>query len=515
MIKVRWRRVVLFGCLSALVGVGYLAATPLPVPANAYTTPEWIGPVQVVDATTSSVASDRALQIRDGRIIRVVPVGTLTPDQRRALTDVGNSYAMPALWDMHAVLTRYAGSLEQPLNLAHGITRVRSILNCPSEAAVSFYACLWHKHAWNDEIGTGRRFGALTAASGSFPITGPGRLHPDLPEAFVAASPAQARRLVRLIARQPNRPDHIKTYDGVPRAAFFALIAQARAERIEVSGHVPTSVTAIEASDAGLKAIAHARILPIACSSKEREIMALRMSAKPAGEWMQLALASYDPARCRALWSKLKANGTFVSPTLITRYSETKRGIADLQSDSIANSITPGLVKRLWSEDVTAIDGRASQVDAIFQRYYDAAAARTAEASQAGVGLLVGSDTNDAWVAPGVGLHKEIELWHQAGIAPAVILRSATINAAAYFGRQTDMGRVAPGFVADLIFTSSNPLTEPRTLRTPSYVMQEGRMYDRGQLDGAIERARQIARGWRYPVHFLRDLIRNPLGFAT
>jgi imidazolonepropionase-like amidohydrolase len=96
-------RVTLFSGLATLVATLYLAATPLPEPANNFTNPEWIGPVRIVDAATATIVSGRALQIEDGRITRVVPIGTLTAGQRRELVDVGGSYVMPALWDMHAL----------------------------------------------------------------------------------------------------------------------------------------------------------------------------------------------------------------------------------------------------------------------------------------------------------------------------------------------------------------------------------------------------------------------------
>jgi imidazolonepropionase-like amidohydrolase len=345
-------------------------------------------------------------------------------------------------------------------------------------------------------------------------VNGPANRHRDTPQSFAAATPEEARALVREVARDPLRPDHIKTYDALPRASFFALMDEARRRGIEVSGHVPVSVGAAEASAAGMKAIAHARVLPIACSSSEAEIIRLRSARRPAAEWMRLALASQDPAKCAGLWRLLKAHGTFVSPTLITRYSETKAGLRELGADPAMKAATPWLVKLVWNEDVTPIEARGAEEEALYRRFYEAAAARTAEAERAGVRLLVGSDTNDVYVAPGVGFHQEIELWRRAGIPAAAIVRAATVNAAAYFGR-SDIGRVEPGQVADLVLTDRNPLEAPATLRTPRAVIQEGRLYRRDALEAMTEEAQGAARSWRYTIHFLRDFLRNPMGFAN
>jgi hypothetical protein len=495
--------------------LAFLAATPLPRPGAAFERPTWIGPLQVVELETGRIATNRALRIESGRIAAIAGMEELSPDDRRNMADTGGAFVMPGLWDMHAVLTRYAPSVEHPLYLAHGVTRVRNILNCPREGVVNLYPCQSHKRAWNAEAQAGQLVGPIVMGSGSYPVAGPPQRHRDAPEYFAAATPEQARELVRSLVREPDRPDHIKTYDGLPRASFFALMDEARRQGIEVSGHVPNAVSVAEASSAGLKAVAHARVLPIACSSKEAEVMRLREAGRPASEWMRLALDSEDPSRCTALWQLLAANGTFVSPTLITRFTETQTGLRELGADPVTAASTPGLVKLIWREDTSSIEARNAEDEALYQRFYRAAAARTAEAERAGVRLLLGSDTNDVYVTPGGGLHWEIELWRRAGIPPVSILRAGTSHAAAYFGLEGTFGRIAPGYAADLLLTDLNPLEEPGTLRTPRAVMQEGRLYRRDALQRMTADAQSAAGSWRYTVHFLRDFLRNPSGFAN
>ena len=509
-------RRVLAGLLVGFAAlIAFLAATPLPRPAVTFDTPAWIGPLQVVELETGSIAADRAIRIESGRIAAIVAMGELRPDERRGMVDTGGAFAMPALWDMHAVLTRYAPSIEHPLYLAHGVTRVRNILNCPREGPVNLYPCQSHKRLWSAEAQAGQLVGPIIMGSGSFPVAGPAQRHRDAPEYFAAETPVQARELVRALAGQPDRPGHIKTYDGLSHASFLALMDEARRQGIEVSGHVPSAVSVAEASSAGLKAVAHARVLPIACSSREAEVMRLRSAGRPASEWMRLALDSYEPARCAELWRLLVANGTFVSPTIITRFTETQLGLRELGADPVTIASTPGLVKLIWREDTAAIEKRSAEDEALYERFYRAAAARTAEAERAGVRLLLGSDTNDVYVAPGVGLHWEIELWQRAGIPSASILRAGTINAAAYFGIERDFGRMAPGYTADLVLTELNPLQAPGTLRTPRAVMLEGRLYRREALQRMTADAQAVAGSWRYTIHFLRDFLRNPLGFAN
>jgi hypothetical protein len=415
---------------------------------------------------------------------------------------------------MHAVVTRYAQALEHPLYLAHGVTRLRSILNCPGEGAASLYACQSDKKGWNADIREGRLTGAQVMSSGSYPVGGASALHRDSPRQYGAASASEGRSLVRLIAAQPGRPDHIKTYDGLTREAFFALLAEAKARGVEVSGHIPTRVKVSEASAAGLKAIAHARSLPIGCSSREEDIIRMRAAKRPAVEWMKLALSTQDPATCEALWRTLISNRTLVSPTLITRFSETRAGLAELRRDDRRARFSPQLFRWIWSEDIAPVEARSPADDAVFSAFYQAAAQRTAEAERAGVRLVVGSDTGDAYVAAGLGVHQEMELWRRAGIPTRGILLAATRNPADYHGLGGVMGRVAPGFVADLVLTKENPLLRLSTLRSPTGVLQGGRYFNTAALVSARSAGVKAASSWRFPFHVLRDLLRNPLGFV-
>jgi adenine deaminase len=105
-------------------------------------------------------------------------------------------------------------------------------------------------------------------------------------------------------------------------------------------------------------------------------------------------------------------------------------------------------------------------------------------------------------------------LWEKAGIPRTAILRAATAAAAEYFGLGGRVGRVAPGQVADLLFLQSNPLDGLAVMESPMAVMVEGRLYDRAALGAGRAEAVKAAASWRYPAHFLRDLLRNPAGFT-
>jgi imidazolonepropionase-like amidohydrolase len=102
-----------------------------------------------------------------------------------------------------------------------------------------------------------------------------------------------------------------------------------------------------------------------------------------------------------------------------------------------------------------------------------AARAMFARALKSGVTIACGSDV-------GVFAHgdnvRELELMADYGMAPADVLRSATMTAARVLRRATDLGRVASGFTADLIAVHGDPLHSLAALRAPVMVMKEGRV---------------------------------------
>jgi imidazolonepropionase-like amidohydrolase len=60
------------------------------------------------------------------------------------------------------------------------------------------------------------------------------------------------------------------------------------------------------------------------------------------------------------------------------------------------------------------------------------------------------------------------------GLTPARAIRSATSDAAELLGRSKEVGRVAPGLLADLVAVASDPLEDIRALEKVGFVMKGG-----------------------------------------
>jgi hypothetical protein len=83
----------------------------------------------------------------------------------------------------------------------------------------------------------------------------------------------------------------------------------------------------------------------------------------------------------------------------------------------------------------------------------------------------------------GLGLHWEMWMMGQGGMAPIEVLRSATMNGAEALGFGADIGSIEVGKLADLAIMNSNPLEDIRNTDSVCYVMLNGRLYDAWSME--------------------------------
>lgn len=97
------------------------------------------------------------------------------------------------------------------------------------------------------------------------------------------------------------------------------------------------------------------------------------------------------------------------------------------------------------------------------------------KAIRAGVNIAFGTD---AAVYPHGDNAKEFGVMVDLGMSPIDALRAATTTAAGLLGYD-DRGRIAEGFLADIIAVPGNPLENIRVMEEVEFVMKGGRVYKR------------------------------------
>ncbi len=112
----------------------------------------------------------------------------------------------------------------------------------------------------------------------------------------------------------------------------------------------------------------------------------------------------------------------------------------------------------------------AAKAAAIGPRIMDTAG----RAWRAGVRIAFGTD---AGVFPHGENAREFVYLVQAGMPALEALRTSTVNAAALLGHGHELGRLAPGYRADVIAVDGDPLADIRRMQHVSFVMKDGIVY--------------------------------------
>jgi imidazolonepropionase-like amidohydrolase len=79
-------------------------------------------------------------------------------------------------------------------------------------------------------------------------------------------------------------------------------------------------------------------------------------------------------------------------------------------------------------------------------------------------------------------VQRELELWVQAGIPPAVALQAATYNAARLLRADKQIGSIQQGNDADLLVVDGNPLEDITATERISLVVFKGERVERSEL---------------------------------
>lgn len=95
-----------------------------------------------------------------------------------------------------------------------------------------------------------------------------------------------------------------------------------------------------------------------------------------------------------------------------------------------------------------------------------------------GKGVKIAFGTDVGSVPHGTG-HRELELMAEYGMEPLEVIRSATVRGAELLGREDELGRIAPGYLADIIAVEGRPDKDVQAFRSVRFVMVGGKVVRR------------------------------------
>lgn len=153
---------------------------------------------------------------------------------------------------------------------------------------------------------------------------------------------------------------------------------------------------------------------------------------------------------------------------------------ADVDAETLAEMAKRGTVwvptvdHNRYYIDAQAEYGFAAGSDVALKNYIERSLESVRRAVKAGVRIGMGSDAVYTMFGQNT---RELQWFVKAGMTPAQALAAATTTAAELLGMQDRLGRVAPGFLADLVAVEGDPLASINALYTGvRWVMKDGRV---------------------------------------
>jgi len=269
----------------------------------------------------------------------------------------------------------------------------------------------------------------------------------------------------------------IKIYSSVKPELVPLIADAAHARGLRVSGHVPAFMSARQFVEQGADEIQHLNFIVLNFlfdSVKEtRDMQRFTAVAAHAREFAP------DQPEVRQFIDFLRQHHTVLDPTVNAFEALFSGDPAAVTPglESIAPRLPPQVGRQLLSGALAVPAGQE-------QAYREALPAmlRLLQALHAaGVTIIPGTDA-----FPGYTLHHELELYVRAGIAPAEVLRLATLTSAQVSGAERDRGVIAPGKLADMILVDGDPATRIGDINRIRSVIKGGSLYDPAAIEAAL-----------------------------
>ncbi len=406
---------------------------------------------RLFDPVTRELHANKTIVIKGNRVESID--GPDVPGYEHI--DAAGRVVIPGLWDMHT----HNGDDNGPLNIANGVTSVRDLGN-------DIDTILDLKKKWESGEAVGPRVVLAGIVDGPGPFAGPTKM--------LVSTEEEARKAIDKYASLGF--EQIKIYSSVKPELVPVMTKYAHEKGLRVSGHIPAFMRAEEAVRAGYDEIQHVNMLMLNFMPDVKETQTrLRLTA-PAERAAGIDLASAD---VKAFVDLLREKHIVIDPTLavfentyVARKGTMSPGFvaaADRLPPQVRRGYLTGGLPVPEGKDQTYRDSFANMVKLVRMLY------------DAGVPIVAGTDG-----LAGFMLHRELELYAQAGIPPAEVLRIATLGAATVMHREDKLGSIAPGKLADLVIVDGDPTVRISDIRNVRTVVKDGNVFDAKEVAAAI-----------------------------
>lgn len=408
----------------------------------------------LINPTPAAPVSNAVIVITGSRITQVGTAASVKPPAGAQVIDAAGKFVIPGLADMHNHLED--GGINQRQNrlgnlgrlLAVGVTTVFDPSVPEDDFAKLKAAATPDSAAYPRFFGTGP---SITVEGDTLGSQSPKPKTPDEARAVVQKLKALGVDAIK-VARDDLTWASTRAMPLMPAEVLQALVDEAHRLQLKVYVHAPQLARAREALRAGVDGLLHG----IVDEPIDQDFMAL-----------------------------LKKNGAPYVPTLgmfedvadVSAFARRQSPYWDqlgLQPPAIYSAYISGFGVQLFQ---TLLNNSVST-----KQHLPVLRANLKQVFDAGIPIVMGTDTGFFGVLLGVATPLEMELMVEAGLKPADVIRAATINAARMIGRENEQGTIEAGKVADVLILDANPLDNIGAVRRIYRVVKGGVVYDPARL---------------------------------
>lgn len=410
----------------------------------------------VFDSQTGKSAPGSTVLVEGNRIKAVGADGKVTIPAGAERIDARGRALLPGLVDMHVHMSADDGVQ----HLAAGVTTVRDMAG-DTDALLA----LKRRIEAGEEVGP--RIFMMGILDGPGPFAGPTKVLVD--------TEVKVNEAVDNYARLGYQG--VKIYSSIKPELVPIIVRRAHEKGLRVSGHVPAFMTARQFIEAGADEMQHINFVFL--NFFFDEVPDTRTPTRFTTVAQRASKLDLDSPEVRSFIQLMKDKSTVLDPTVTIFYSmfTNKPGTVGPAYAPIAGRLPSQIRRTLLSGGLPIPAGREQQ----YRDSADAMLRMVKLLHDSGITLVAGTDE-----LPGFTLHRELEMYVQAGIPAPAALRIATLNAAKVLKREADLGAIAPGKLADMIVVDGDPARRIGDIRNTDLVIKDGKVYEVNALYRSI-----------------------------
>ncbi len=452
---------------------------------------------KIVDVKNGAIIPNRQVLVQNGKIIAIDSIIYTIPENTKII-DANGQYLMPSLWDMHLHTLSLSPQLHFPLLIANGVTGVRDMGDGDSWISDIDDTSVRDKSIWEKQCKEQNLLIPKIMQSVSYHVEELEDINKNNYKQKVAEVitklKARAEPFIKVQLEETELPSYI----------FYELQHQAKNNEISILGHLSPNLELGEVIDNGFKSIEHAwALIPhLVKVKKEFDKDVMQKSYN---------LNNQDSTIAQQVLLKMANKNVYYVPTHVTSNKKEYLAFELNFSNNPNNFYTENVQLTLWKMlNWIHTKGYDKENDLpVLKNYYDRGLEVTRLANKNGVKILAGTDALDRNVYYGVSLHDELMEMVKAGLSNTEALKTATYNAAEYYGVANDYGSIEVGKKADFILLKQNPLENIANTKTISAVYYNYRWYNEEDIKNMKMYVHKQAKSFGISCKFIWNMIKR------